>query len=194
MASTIPDGDGAVNCYNLANSSVSTPRIYFVNGIRVLPRTHAVTASYLSLLIEHPVWGIYNATAGLYVGSVVDLLQCLLDYTENAGARIGSRNNLNKPPTVPESEIPKFLANVDTKYVVWNKATLSLFKELVKYRHEQQMIIAHSQGNLITSNALFVLEDVLGSGGLGKIRVYSLASPAPACGTAEDLRRRGTAG
>jgi hypothetical protein len=180
MAPTIPADDGEVNLYNLANSSELTPRIYFVNGIRVLPRTHAVTASYLSLLIERPVWGIYNATAGMYVGSVVDLLQCLLDYTQNAGARLGSHNNLNKPPNVPEGQIPEFLDNLEKKYVVWNQATLSLFKELVKNRHEQQMIIAHSQGNLITSNALFVLEDVLGSAGLQKIRVYSLASPAPA--------------
>ena len=180
MAPTIPEDDGEVTRYNLANSAVLSPKVYFVNGIRVLPRTHAVTASYLSLLIERPVWGIYNATAGLYVGSVVDLLQCLLDYSQNAGARIGSRNNLNKPPTIPEGDIPDFLDNLDRKYVVWNKATLSLFKELVRSRNDPQMIIAHSQGNLITSNALFVLEDVLGSAGLEKIRVYSLASPAPA--------------
>jgi hypothetical protein len=55
-----------------------------------------------------------------------------------------------------------------------------LFRELIRNRHQQQLIIAHSQGNLITSNALFVLEDVLGSAGLQKVRVYSLASPAPA--------------
>src|SRR5262249_37407012 len=48
------------------------------------------------------------------------------------------------------------------------------------HRHEQKMIIAHSQGNLITSNALFVVEDVLGSAALQKVRVYSLASPSPA--------------
>jgi len=180
MAPPIPAGDGEVNLYNLGKSSAVTPRIYFVNGIRVLPRVHAVTASYLSLLIEHPVWGIYNATAGLYAGTVVDLLQCALDYTENAGARLSSHNNINKPPKVSEDKVPEFLDGLEKKYLVWNKATLSLFKDLVKNRHQQQMIIAHSQGNLITSNALFVLEDVLGSAGLQKIRVYSLASPAPA--------------
>jgi hypothetical protein len=181
MAHTIPDEDGEVNVYNLANSPDLSPRVYFVNGIRVLPKVHAVTAAYLSLLIEHPVWGVYNATAGVGIaGSLVDVLQCLLDYSEDAVARLGSRKNLNKPPAVAEDEIPEFLDNADKKYIVWNKATLSLFKELVKNRHDQQLIIAHSQGNLITSNALFVLEDVLGSAGLQKIRVYSLASPAPA--------------
>lgn len=180
MSVPIPSADGEVNAYNLSNAGQATPRIYFVNGIRVTPRDHAVTAAYLSVLIERPVWGVYNATAGLYLGSIADLVQCLLDLTQNAVARPFSSNNLNKPPKVAEGDIPKFLEDVDKKYVVWNKATMSLFKELVKHRHEEQMIIAHSQGNLITSNALFVLEDLLGSQSLSKIRVYSLASPAPA--------------
>jgi len=175
-----PTADGQVNLYNLSDSSVSTPRIYFVNGIRVLPPVHARTAAYLSLLIERPVWGVYNATAGVRLGSIIDVLQCALDYTENATARLTSSSNLNKPAKVPEDKIPDFLNKVEQQYIVWNKATVELFKELIKHRHQQQMIIAHSQGNLITSNALFVLEDVLGSAGLRKIRVYSLASPAPA--------------
>jgi hypothetical protein len=180
MAPPIPEGDGKVNIYNLTNSSVLTPTIYFVNGIRVLPRDHAITACYLSLLIERPVVGIYNATAGLIKGFVVDFLQSALDYTQNAGARLNSKNNLNKAPTIADEQIPGFLKSLETKYLVWNQATLTLFKELIKNRHQQQMIIAHSQGNLITSNALFVMEDVLGSAGLQKVRVYSLASPAPA--------------
>ena len=180
MAPTIPSGDGDVNLYNLTNSPELSARIYYVNGIQTLPRTHAVTASYLSLLIERPVWGIYNATAGMRVGVVGDLLQCLLDYTQNAGARMSSRSHFNKPSKVAEDKVPEFLDGLKKKYIVWNKATLSLFKELVKNRHLRLMIIAHSQGNLITSNALFILEDVFGSAGLQKIRVYSLASPAPA--------------
>jgi hypothetical protein len=180
MPTPIPTGDGQVNCYNLSGSPSTIPRIYFVNGIRVLPRDHAVTAAYLSMLIERPVWGVYNATAGTGLGSLLDLSQCLLDYAQNATARLSSPNNLGKPPRVPEDKMAAFLATVDKQYVVWNKATLELFKELIRNRHSNQMIVAHSQGNLITSNALFVLEDVLGSAGLQKIRVYSLASPSPA--------------
>jgi hypothetical protein len=179
MAPPIPAGDGKVNTYNLSNSSVVAPRVYFVNGIQVLPRNHAVAASYLSLLIERPVCGIYNATVGVGLGIVGDLLQCVLDYTQNAGARLGSRSNLGKSPKVSDAEIPEFLNHLEKKYVVWNKATLALFRELMQNRHQQQLIVAHSQGNLITSNALFVMEDVLGSAGLQKVRVYSLASPSP---------------
>ena len=91
-----------------------TPTIYFVNGIRVLPRDHAITACYLSLLIERPVVGIYNATAGLVKGLVVDLVQSLLDYSQNAAARLSSKNNLNKAPQVPDDKIPDFLKSLGT--------------------------------------------------------------------------------
>lgn len=176
----IPSLDGEVNEYNLTQSSVAAPRIYFVNGIRVVGREHALTAGYLSVLIERPVWGVYNKTAGVRLGSVVDIAQCLLDYTQNATARLGSQGNLNKPAQVPDHKIPEFLSRLDRGYIVWNKATLQLFKELVRHKGQRQLIVAHSQGNLITSNALFVLEEVFGSASLQNIRVYSLASPAPA--------------
>ncbi len=63
--------------------------------------------------------------------------------------------------------------------VVWNQATAALFKSLVLNRSKMQMIVAHSQGNLITSNALFAMEKFLGSNSMQNVRVYSLASPSP---------------
>jgi hypothetical protein len=180
MTPTIPARDGEVNVYNLTESPFATPLVYFVNGIRVVGREHALTASYLSVLIERPVWGVFNKTAGVRLGSVADLAQCLLDYTQNATARLGSRSNQNKPAQVSDERIPEFLSRLEKEYVVWNQATLALFKELVRHKGQRQLIIAHSQGNLITSNALFVMEDVFGSASLQNIRVYSLASPSPA--------------
>lgn len=176
----IPTHDGDVNCYDLSASGAAVPRIYFVNGIRVLPSEHAETAAYLSLLVEHPIWGVYNQTAGQKLGSVVDVLQCVLDFAQNSLARTTSSRNQGKSPKVPENKMDEFLRDLDKKYVVWNRATVQLFRQLVIHRHKRQFIVAHSQGNLITSNALFVLEDVLGAAGLSNIRVYSLASPAPA--------------
>lgn len=184
MASAIPAADGELNVYNLSRSSADAPRVYFVNGVRVMPRDHAITASYLSLLIERPVWGLYNKTGianlGSILGSGLDFLQCLPDYAQNAGARLFSASNLNKPPKVPEHKIASFLNDIEKNFTIWNKATAALFKDLVLNRHQMKYIIAHSQGNLITSNALFVMEDILGSAALQKVRVYSLASPSPA--------------
>jgi hypothetical protein len=175
-----PQYDGQVKTYNPTGSTHYNPRIYFVNGIRVLPQDHALTALYLSLLIEHPVHGVYNKTAGVKIGSIIDGLQCVADYLQNSTARLSSGSNLGKPGRIREQDIPNFLMNIERNYTVWNRATLGLFKQLVENRQYKQLIIAHSQGNLITSNALFVLEDVLGAQALSKIRVYSLASPAPA--------------
>lgn len=179
MVAVIPHDDGEVNVYNLGNAGSSTARVYFVNGIRVSGRDHAVTAGLLSLLIESPVLGVYNRTAGAISGLVFDVAQCVLDYTQNATARFSSRRNLERPP-VPDAEVPELLRKVKQNSVVWNTATVRLFEELVLHRHMPQMVVAHSQGNLITSNALFVLEDMLGASALRNIRVYSLASPAPA--------------
>ena len=109
MTPTIPSRDGEINCYNLRRSTQYTPRIYFVNGIRVLPRDHALTAAYLSLLVERPVWGVHNATGGVNLGSVLDLSQCVLDYVQNAGARLSSHRNQGREAKVPEHEIPACL-------------------------------------------------------------------------------------
>jgi len=176
MSQKVPSIDGDVNEFNLAGSPAAAPLVYFVNGINTTGLVHARTAAYLSLLIERPVWGVYNKTDGM----ALDLAQCLADYAQNATARLGSSNNLNKPAKVPDSKIPEFLSTVEKKYTVWNKATVALFKKLAFNKGKRQLVIAHSQGNLITSNALFVMEDVFGSAGLQNIRVYSLASPSPA--------------
>lgn len=175
MSINIPSGDGELNTYNLTGSGVSVPIIYFVNGIRVSGRDHAKTASLLSLLTERPIRGIYNRTGGF----LLDFAQCLLDYTQNATARLSSSKNLNRQP-IPEQEIPALLQRVKENSVVWNSATFRLFEELVTNRNSRQFIVCHSQGNLITSNALFVIEDMLGASALSNIRVFSLASPAPA--------------
>jgi hypothetical protein len=180
MPPKIPTADGEVNLYNLTNSGLFSPVVYFVNGIRVLPLEHATTAAYLSLLIERPVWGVHNKTAGQKLGSVMDGLQSVGDYAQNAIARTSSSRNRNTQRTISDDEVQRFLSKVEKDYWVWNPATMGLFKELVINRNKPQMIIAHSQGNLITSNALFVLEDLLGSHALRQIRVYSLASPSPA--------------
>jgi hypothetical protein len=61
-----------------------------------------------------------------------------------------------------------------------NRATAALYKALCDNRSECQIIVAHSQGNLITANALWAMTTMLGRDALSNVQVYSLASPAPA--------------
>lgn len=178
MSFNIPAGDGELNVYNLTQSVAFVPKIYYVNGIRVLGRDHAITASLLSLLTERPIHGIYNRTTGSISGLVFDLAQSGMDYLQNAGARAGSKA-LTPNRNYSDQEIETVIRDVFRKSIVWNQATATLFRSLVRGRNSPQMVIAHSQGNLITSNALFLMERILGSGSLSNVRVYSLASPSP---------------
>lgn len=61
-----------------------------------------------------------------------------------------------------------------------NAASRSLFHLLRTNLQERQWIVAHSQGNLITSNALWALVFVYGQQALRHMEVFSLASPSPA--------------
>ena len=78
---------------------------------------------------------------------------------------------------VPE---PIRVALIEARLGLYNKATLGLYKELRAHRGEAQTIIAHSQGNLITSDALWAMVFSYGESSLGNMQVYSLASPSPA--------------
>ena len=170
----IPSADGETNLYDITSSNVAVPRVIYVNGMQTDGRTHAKTAALLSLVTERSVFGIYNRTQGF----VVDGLQSGLDYIQNAVGR-GSRNSLTPDRKVPAHEVPKLAEEIIAKSTVWNKATPALLRTLMRNIKSRQLIVAHSQGNLITSNALFVLQNALGSQALQNIRVYSLASPSP---------------
>lgn len=170
----IPSADGEINQYNLTNRCAGSPRVIYVNGMQTDGRTHAKTAALISLIAERPVWGVYNRTQGF----VVDGLQSGLDYVQNAVGR-GSRNSLTPDRKVPAREVSKLADRIIARSTVWNKATPSLFRTLMRNIQSRQLIVAHSQGNLVTSNALFVIQSALGSQALKNIRVYSLASPSP---------------
>lgn len=62
---------------------------------------------------------------------------------------------------------------------LYNKATQSLYRELRARRGRPIMIVAHSQGNLITCDALWAMVYTYGERSLEFLQVYSLASPAP---------------
>lgn len=114
MRPAIPSKDGEINRFNLTVSASATPRIYYVNGIRVPPRNHTVTASLLSLLTERPIHGVYNKTSG----AILDLAQCGLDYLQNATARTSSHRNLKQAPPASDPEVREALGRMVERSVV----------------------------------------------------------------------------
>jgi hypothetical protein len=202
----IPAHDGQVARFDGARTGSVVPRLYYVNGIRTDGREHARVAMFLSLLTEHVVFGVYNATAGKRAGSVLDVLQCAADWVSVFRAKVDEVKNVVvsglltdlrnfvrgshasvtlDPVNVAESirkRIPQRhrLAIVQASLSTYNQATASLFRQLYVHLPTKQIVVAHSQGNLITADALWSLQIVRGESALSQIRVYSLASPTPA--------------
>jgi hypothetical protein len=202
----LPTTDGEVLAYQAVTPPGTTARIYYVNGIQTDAEGHAQTATALSILTEHVVQGVYNATAGKGAGIVLDLLQCGADWADvflSKLAELGNlginravngaidfvRAKLGRPQADPvnvagliRDRVPERhrVAFIEGCVALYNKATASLFRELRTYRGDRQVIIAHSQGNLITADALWSMVLAYGETSLADMQVYSLASPAPA--------------
>ncbi|HMO36350.1 MAG TPA: hypothetical protein PKA06_09925 [Gemmatales bacterium] len=203
---TIPSRDGQVLRYQVIQPGHLAPRIYYINGIQTTAEAHARTATGLSILTERPVYGVYNASAGQGAGIILDLLQCGADWVDiflSKTAEITNiginhlinkvtkvvRDAVGKPPRNPvnvadsiRQRIPEKqrILLIENALSLYNKATASLFQQLRQYRSEKQILIAHSQGNLITADALWSMVICYGEASLMHMQVYSLASPAPA--------------
>ena len=79
---------------------------------------------------------------------------------------------------IPEANRVQFLAAYLRGF---NPASAALFLELVSRRgSEKTIIVAHSQGNLVTADALWAITIALGQSHLRSITLLSLASPVPA--------------
>jgi hypothetical protein len=181
-------------------------KFYYVNGIRTSPEAHRDIATLIAGVVETTVTGVYNQSDG-FVG---DLSQCLGDWigivrgqvgeqgfwrdrlTQSAIDKLASFNihaawgkdylHAMRDAFVAPSEIaPRHTDLADIrKSLKRNEASLSLFDELSKDLHQPQIVVAHSQGNLITSFTLWAMQAVYGSKGLERIQVRSVSSPSPA--------------
>ena len=201
-----PTTNGQIMEYAAVLPPNAAPRIYYVNGIQTDGPGHAKTAYALSVLTEHVVYGVFNATAGIGAGIIVDLLQCGADWMDiflSKLAEIGNigvsaavdvivnfvRSKQGLPPRDPVSvadairqKVPEAqrVAFIEGCLGTYNKATVSLFQQLRAHIGQKQMIVAHSQGNLITADALWSMVIAYGESSLADMQVYSLASPSPA--------------
>ncbi|MDB5389667.1 MAG: hypothetical protein JWM11_5313 [Planctomycetaceae bacterium] len=200
QTSRVPTTDGQAVSYREGALATDSPRIYYVNGIRTSGIEHSLIALALSRVTERIVIGVFNRSNG----AVIDLAQSLGDWIVSGQfqrAEFCGRDRLTSElckvveqqskvlaldpirivrqfrEHLPEAELNRF---IELYIGVLNPATVTLFRELQAHRHQRQIIIAHSQGNLVTCNALAALDLVFGETALSQIRVLSLASPVAA--------------
>jgi len=183
-------------------------RIIYVNGIDTTPVQHRATVEMLAEIMGRDVEGIYNQTSG----KARDLVQCAGDYVRPTGrlralaaVSVGfGRSNLATAMTPLDAAAELFTNTAVATYeyataegedyfnllreeIRNNLATTSLFNTLLAhYRTNpcKTIVIPHSQGNLITSDAANCLLRAYGSQSLPRqLKVLGLASPAPTWAT-----------
>jgi peptidoglycan hydrolase-like protein with peptidoglycan-binding domain len=183
-----PEKDGEINCYE-SDDYPGKPyfnRMYsaiFVNGMITDGGTHKSHASLLSSTLRCPVYGVYNATRN--VG--VDLLQCVTDKLGLHGAVgefVGADHLLRALLQAQHAAYRQ--AGLDVTWPMFmegvisdNLATLRLFRALRAgpLSNRRIPLYAHSQGNLIVSNALRAVALTDGDAAIAGRVVESYGSP-----------------
>ncbi len=157
-----------------------TARAVFINGMGNTGQDNMESSCILSLLLMRPVISVYNRESDFWG----DLGQCLRDKINFQGWPINPAQQFKK---LAERENAKSLSaqirlmqNILGTGRLGNRATASLFGVLAEGEGQDinTPIYAHSQGNLILSNALQALKIVKGKQALMGRKVYSYGSPA----------------
>jgi hypothetical protein len=176
---------GAAKSPNVSFPSSTRAEILFINGMNNSPQSHVVAARTLATITGQKVQGIYNQT-GLngkenIPNAIIDALQCLHDWSLPVGRMRGSRPF----PREIKRLVARFKSVEVARYYVgritlaFNRAAVTLYDRLYKNAKSgtRSVIVCHSQGNLISSNALWVLKSVREPSDMGSIRLLGLASP-----------------
>lgn len=156
-------------------------RAVFINGQCNSGRDHQLAAQAISLLQMCPVVGVFNASSGL----IADTIQSVGDksqfhrpfgggpdrYFDSSRDRTSRRTGLAPDP------VESMRVLLDR-----NPATRSLFDLLLANDQTRDLppgtpFYAHSQGNLVLSNALTALSVVNGPHSVAGIEVHSFGSP-----------------
>jgi hypothetical protein len=154
--------------------------VWYINGMNTDGQAHQVAARQLATIVGKRVLGIYNQTGisgeASMLSFMVDLKQCAQDYMLPVGRampRIGQKLiTLGRKIAGPQ---------IGRSLLAHNLAGEKLFTKLLSAwrQKENTILVCHSQGNLITANALWVLMRVLAPSPIGNVRVFGLASPSP---------------
>jgi len=185
----VPNADGAVTRFvspEVRGKSWFNPAksVIFVNGMLNTGMDHKASAEALSLMLGCPVIGVYNKKDGFWR----DLYQCVTDKAQMTGLQTSNVSHntdwikffdsvwqsmrKTRPTATKEDLIYELLSS--------NAAAQSLFALLVGTPGGMlgTPIYCHSQGNLVTSNALAGVTLARGAGAVRGLEVHSYGSPA----------------
>jgi hypothetical protein len=184
-----PTNDGDIHLYISPEAEAKSwfnrsRRVMFVNGMMNSPADHASSARALSLLQACPVVGVFNKSDGLWP----DLGQCIMDKATLVGVQAEVGTDFRGWLTAVNGafELARRLAPTLTKVdfigslIASNAATFAVYRYVVTLGGAERAalkIYCHSQGNLVTSNALTAVALALGEDSLGGIEVNGFGSP-----------------
>ena len=203
--SPVPDTDPKYNEYALRVSNVSFPvtteaDLVFVNGMNNSPENHRRAARQLATITGQSVSGIYNQT-GIngkegFPNAIIDAIQCVQDQFLPVGR---SSNLLTgfRYMSHPVASLAVGLARTSglsrlsvvrkaerlagEAVLSMNQASVALFRRLYHNAENgrKTIVVCHSQGNLISANALWVLKHTRSWADrpVGNVRLFGLASP-----------------
>ena len=171
---TIPRVDGEANQYAYVEAVKSgyfdkKRHVTFVNGMNNSGENHAEACLALSWVQMCTVTGVFNKSNGGFK----DFLQCVADKNQFDGPVSFSAKNAVSLGSMFGTRTTVEAAE---KALSRNPAQVALFGHL--RRHPRREIFAHSQGNLILSNALQAIAAVDGPGAIKGYKVYTFGSPA----------------
>jgi hypothetical protein len=172
-----PSGDGDVNTYENQESR-KTPywnrqrSVIFINGMKNSAGDHKKSAVALSKLQMCKVVGVFNESAGTWK----DLLQCLGDKWQFDGNGLDKSWNKVRTTYLQTFGNAGEAENAIKGALSRNKAAVAAFTE-IRATKGNLHIFAHSQGNLILSNALTAISILEGEQGLKRFTVHSFGSP-----------------
>jgi len=173
--------------------------VIFVNGMQGNPLKFKMQACAIAAATGGPVIGVFNEAGtsflkpylpaigaavggpwGALVGTVVSAVDVLTDLVECATDKVQStdwdqvktwyKKNTGVPQIQIESEMIKNLSK-------YNRAAGALLELLLRPGFEDARIVAHSQGNIITCNAINAVAAVRGNQAIKNMKIHAVASP-----------------
>ncbi len=164
--------------------------VIFINGIQPSPEKHTMQAMITSAVSGGPVFGIYNAgnTKGT-TSKIDDLMHCASLKTvtairKSASARIDKAiEHLTGLHGIAQQNLRELLSKEDP-------ASAKLFDCLCSGAFDNVRICAHSQGNIITCNALNAYVALKGKDAIARMRVYAFGSPVTFWSEADAIVRK----